>query len=37
LCASGHDVQTIPPRTGAFGHGQTVMRVGAGEHFGGSA
>src|SRR5262249_37242649 len=36
LGAFGHDVQTIPPPTGTFGHGQAVMRVGAGVRVGAS-
>jgi gamma-glutamyltranspeptidase/glutathione hydrolase len=36
LVALGHDVTTIPPRTGTFGHGQAVMSDGAGVHFGAS-
>jgi gamma-glutamyltranspeptidase/glutathione hydrolase len=36
LGALGHDVVTIPPRTGTFGHGQAVMSDGAGVHFGAS-
>jgi gamma-glutamyltranspeptidase / glutathione hydrolase len=36
LIGLGHEVTTIPPRTGAFGHGQAVMSDGAGVHFGAS-
>jgi gamma-glutamyltranspeptidase/glutathione hydrolase len=36
LAALGHDVTTVPPRTGTFGHGQAVMSNGAGVHFGAS-
>ena len=36
LKALGHEVRTIPPRTGAFGYGQAVMSNGAGVHFGAS-
>jgi gamma-glutamyltranspeptidase/glutathione hydrolase len=36
LTALGHDVTTIPPRTGVFGHGQAVMSDGSGVHFGAS-
>jgi gamma-glutamyltranspeptidase/glutathione hydrolase len=36
LSAMGHDVTTIPPRTGTFGHGQAVMSDGTGVHFGAS-
>jgi len=36
LAALGHDVTTIPPRTGTFGHGQAVMSDGTGVHFGAS-
>ena len=36
LAALGHDVNTVPPRTGIFGHGQAVMCDGAGVHFGAS-
>jgi gamma-glutamyltranspeptidase/glutathione hydrolase len=36
LGALGHDVATIPPRTGTFGHGQAVMSDGTGAHFGAS-
>src|SRR5262245_21416700 len=36
LAALGHDVTTIPPRTGVFGHGQAVMSDGNGVHFGAS-
>jgi gamma-glutamyltranspeptidase/glutathione hydrolase len=36
LVALGHDVTTIPLRTGTFGHGQAVMSDGAGVHFGAS-
>jgi gamma-glutamyltranspeptidase/glutathione hydrolase len=36
LAALGHEVKTIPPRTGTFGYGQAVMSNGAGVHFAGS-
>jgi gamma-glutamyltranspeptidase / glutathione hydrolase len=36
LAELGHEVTTIPPRTGAFGHGQAVMSDGSGVHFGAS-
>jgi gamma-glutamyltranspeptidase / glutathione hydrolase len=36
LAALGHDVTTIPPRTGTFGHGQAVMSTADGVHFGAS-
>jgi gamma-glutamyltranspeptidase / glutathione hydrolase len=36
LAALGHEVTTIPPRTGVFGHGQAVMSDGSGVHFGAS-
>jgi gamma-glutamyltranspeptidase/glutathione hydrolase len=36
LAALGHEVTTVPPRTGTFGHGQAVMSNGAGVHFGAS-
>jgi gamma-glutamyltranspeptidase/glutathione hydrolase len=36
LVAMGHEVTTIPPRSGAFGHGQAVMSDGDGVHFGAS-
>lgn len=36
LAALGHEVTTVPPRTGTFGHGQAVMSDGAGVHFGAS-
>jgi gamma-glutamyltranspeptidase/glutathione hydrolase len=36
LAALGHDVTTVPPRTGVFGHGQAVMSDGSGVHFGAS-
>jgi gamma-glutamyltranspeptidase/glutathione hydrolase len=36
LVAMGHEVTTIPPRSGAFGHGQAVMSDGTGVHFGAS-
>ena len=32
----GHDVRTVPPRSGTFGYGQAVMSNGAGVHFGAS-
>jgi gamma-glutamyltranspeptidase / glutathione hydrolase len=36
LAAMGHEITTVPPRTGTFGHGQAVMSDGAGVHFGAS-
>jgi gamma-glutamyltranspeptidase/glutathione hydrolase len=36
LVALGHDVITVAPRTGMFGHGQAVMSDGTGVHFGAS-
>ena len=36
LSALGHDVTTVPPRTGTFGYGQAVMSDGSGVHFGAS-
>jgi gamma-glutamyltranspeptidase/glutathione hydrolase len=36
LAARGHDVMTVPPRTGTFGYGQAVMSDGSGVHYGGS-
>jgi gamma-glutamyltranspeptidase/glutathione hydrolase len=36
LAALGHDVTTVAPRTGTFGHGQAVMSGGSGVHFGAS-
>jgi gamma-glutamyltranspeptidase/glutathione hydrolase len=36
LVAMGHEVTTIPPRSGKFGHGQAVMSDGTGVHFGAS-
>ena len=36
LVQLGHDVVTVPPRTGTFGHGQAVMSDGRGVHFGAS-
>jgi gamma-glutamyltranspeptidase/glutathione hydrolase len=36
LMARGHDVTTVPPRTGTFGYGQAVMSDGAGVHYGAS-
>jgi gamma-glutamyltranspeptidase / glutathione hydrolase len=36
LAELGHEVTTIPRRTGAFGHGQAVMSDGSGVHFGAS-
>ena len=36
LAALGHEITTVPPRTGTFGHGQAVMSDGAGVHFGAS-
>jgi gamma-glutamyltranspeptidase/glutathione hydrolase len=36
LTALGHEVTTVPPRTGTFGHGQAVMSDGSDVHFGAS-
>ena len=36
LAALGHEVTTVPPRSGTFGHGQAVMSDGSGVHFGAS-
>jgi gamma-glutamyltranspeptidase / glutathione hydrolase len=36
LAALGHEVTTVPPRTGSFGHGQAVMSDPSGVHFGAS-
>jgi gamma-glutamyltranspeptidase/glutathione hydrolase len=36
LCALGHDVTVVPPRTRTFGHGHAVMSNGFGVHFGAS-
>jgi gamma-glutamyltranspeptidase/glutathione hydrolase len=36
LAAMGHQVRTIPPRSGTFGYGQAVMSDGGGVHFAGS-
>ena len=36
LAALGHEVTTVPRRTGTFGHGQAVMSDGSGVHFGAS-
>src|SRR5438874_936816 len=36
LVALGHDVITVPQRTGTFGYGQAVMSDGRGVHFGAS-
>ncbi|HUL74122.1 MAG TPA: gamma-glutamyltransferase [Vicinamibacterales bacterium] len=36
LAALGHQVRTIPPRSGTFGFGQAVMDDGNGVHFAGS-
>ena len=36
LAALGHQVRTVPPRSGTFGFGQAVMDDGHGVHFGGS-
>jgi gamma-glutamyltranspeptidase/glutathione hydrolase len=36
LSARGHDISTVPPRSGMFGHGQAVMNDGAGVHYAGS-
>ncbi len=36
LAALGHDVTTVPARSGTFGHGQAVMSDGSGVHFGAS-
>jgi gamma-glutamyltranspeptidase / glutathione hydrolase len=32
----GHEVRTVPPRSGTFGYGQAVMSDGTGVHFGAS-
>lgn len=36
LQAMGHQVRTIPPRSGTFGYGQAVMSDGTGVHYAGS-
>ena len=36
LAALGHEIEVVPPRTGAFGYGQAVMSDGSGVHFGAS-
>jgi gamma-glutamyltranspeptidase/glutathione hydrolase len=36
LAAMGHEVTSVPPRTGTFGYGQAVMSDGSGVHFGAS-
>ncbi|HWF84860.1 MAG TPA: gamma-glutamyltransferase [Vicinamibacterales bacterium] len=36
LAALGHEVTSVPPRTGTFGHGQAVMSDASGVHFGAS-
>jgi gamma-glutamyltranspeptidase/glutathione hydrolase len=36
LTALGHEITTVPPRTGMFGHGQAVMSDGSGVHYGAS-
>jgi gamma-glutamyltranspeptidase/glutathione hydrolase len=36
LAAMGHEVVSVPPRTGTFGYGQAVMSDGSGVHFGAS-
>ena len=36
LAAMGHQVRTVPPRSGTFGYGQAVMSNGDGVHFAGS-
>ena len=36
LTAMGHEVTSVPPRTGTFGYGQAVMSDGSGVHFGAS-
>jgi gamma-glutamyltranspeptidase/glutathione hydrolase len=36
LTAMGHEVTSVPPRTGMFGYGQAVMSDGSGVHFGAS-
>jgi gamma-glutamyltranspeptidase len=36
LQALGHQVTTVPPRTGTFGYGQAVMNDGHGVHLAGS-
>jgi gamma-glutamyltranspeptidase/glutathione hydrolase len=32
----GHEITTVPPRSGVFGYGQAVMSSGNGVHFAGS-
>jgi gamma-glutamyltranspeptidase/glutathione hydrolase len=36
LAALGHDIEVVPPRSGAFGYGQAVMSDESGVHFGAS-
>lgn len=36
LTAMGHQLRVVAPRSGTFGFGQAVMRVGSGVHFGAS-
>jgi gamma-glutamyltranspeptidase/glutathione hydrolase len=36
LTALGHQVRSVPPRSGTFGYGQAVMSDGTGVHFAGS-
>jgi gamma-glutamyltranspeptidase/glutathione hydrolase len=36
LAERGHDILTVPPRTGVFGYGQAVMSDGTGAHYGAS-
>jgi gamma-glutamyltranspeptidase / glutathione hydrolase len=36
LAGLGHQVRSVPPRSGTFGYGQAVMSDGAGVHFAGS-
>jgi gamma-glutamyltranspeptidase/glutathione hydrolase len=36
LATRGHEVITVPPRTGAFGYGQAVMSASGGVHYGAS-
>jgi gamma-glutamyltranspeptidase/glutathione hydrolase len=36
LAVLGHEVTSVPPRTGTFGHGQAVMSDASGVHFGAS-
>jgi gamma-glutamyltranspeptidase/glutathione hydrolase len=36
LAARGHEVRSVPRRTGTFGYGQAVMNTPGGVHFGAS-